>query len=315
MSLSFEDFLWQRSKGGYAWQDGDPLLPNEGEPALTDRQFLMPRDWEAAVQLTAPLVSHPTLFRTFAALTPGEATFAAFAGDYGLLGVGWSLRRPGLPLHQTVGEPFSRWVDEWQQVRIVVHLLDAVQALDTTRLEQCVILHEDHADLYVELPDEGTVFSPHFAGRERGVLWQCAFGAPTRTERLARLARGWLQQHINSRLDPQHHRGEGAVPARILFDPKTQRFQLHLVPRTLIAAIWFQCARAFTEQPDFKQCERPGCGQWFERSADERRRHSKYCSARCKVAAYRLRKEQKRTPTKSTTTRRTQRHGKTTRQR
>jgi hypothetical protein len=61
------------------------------------------------------------------------------------------------------------------------------------------------------------------------------------------------------------------------------------VPQTLLAAIWFQCARVLTDRPKFKQCEH--CGKWFELSPDAHRRQSKYCDERCKVAAYRVRKK------------------------
>ena len=68
---------------------------------------------------------------------------------------------------------------------------------------------------------------------------------------------------------------------------------LHIVPDTLLAARWLQCARVLTDNRTFKACER--CGKWFELSPSARRKHSKYCSGTCKVAAHRARNPVDRT--------------------
>jgi hypothetical protein len=78
------------------------------------------------------------------------------------------------------------------------------------------------------------------------------------------------------------------VPARILLNHDRGDFTLHMVPNSLIGAMWLQCARVLTVNPTFKQCDY--CQKWFELSPDARRRQSKYCSDRCKVAAYRRRR-------------------------
>ena len=103
---------------------------------------------------------------------------------------------------------------------------------------------------------------------------------------LIRVARGWAQEEINSAMSGSD---KGTLTnARVLFETDSSRMSLHIVPRTLIGAMWLQCARVLTLHPTFKSCEH--CSRWFELSAEGRRRHSKYCSSRCKVAAYRVRK-------------------------
>jgi hypothetical protein len=52
-----------------------------------------------------------------------------------------------------------------------------------------------------------------------------------------------------------------------------------------LGAMWFQCARVLTENYTFRQCE--NCGKWYEVSADARKKRSKYCSDRCRVAGNR----------------------------
>jgi len=47
---------------------------------------------------------------------------------------------------------------------------------------------------------------------------------------------------------------------------------LRIVPETLLAALWFQCARVLTLNPTFRACM--NCGKWFELLPDKRRKQA-----------------------------------------
>jgi hypothetical protein len=119
-------------------------------------------------------------------------------------------------------------------------------------------------------------------------LWEWGMEASTEDERLLRFAKGWTQAQINEALIGKSTR-EALVSTRILFNHERKDMALHVVPRSLLAAIWLQCARVLTLNPEFRQCH--NCGKWFELSHDARRKTTKYCEDRCKVAAYRKRKD------------------------
>ncbi len=113
-------------------------------------------------------------------------------------------------------------------------------------------------------------------------------------EAVVRVAQGWAQEKINKAMGDDEK--ATITSARIIFENDSgrdsDRMGLHITPRSLIGAMWLQCARILTLNPRFKSCEH--CGKWFEISAEGRRGQSKYCSSRCKVAAYRSRKAEKR---------------------
>lgn len=293
-SFSLEHFQWSRSSGGYEWRTAKLLRPPQ--------RCLFVRDTTTPSVTTEPLLTNPGLIRTFAALEPTEAAFAHFANEYGLLGVdfpavtvaramkqvreeqhGLSLARRIRGGYEALGEPFSEWVAAWREVRAVVTLIDVIRT-DVNRLKRAVVVRKNGAEVdQVSWP--GGLFE--VTAQVPPDLRRFSDAAPTQRERVRRLALGWAQGHINIRLA-----ATGVFP-RVLFQEGQNRFTLHLVPDTLLGAIELQAARVLADDPDFKQCERSGCGRWFELAANQRRRQSKYCSDRCRQAAYRQRENSK----------------------
>ena len=62
------------------------------------------------------------------------------------------------------------------------------------------------------------------------------------------------------------------------------RLEVAIKPDKLIQALWFQFAQAVELRKNYKACS--SCGNWFEVSKYGSRRDKKYCSARCRQAAY-----------------------------
>jgi hypothetical protein len=289
MHVAVEQFRWERAEDGYHWIEAASLLQRRTHinPAHREKRFLVPRANEGRVFVYNPLESEPTLFREFATLKlpngeAAEIAFAEFASRYGPLGVGEILAQNG-PLIS--GEPVSRWWEEWGGLGQVVQVLEILESRDLERLQQIIDVDDERAQLRIE-GEHGASFSllAH-KDHHRRWLWGHALEASDRTERLARFAKGWVQDRINERLNGK--RDGAGVSARVLFSPERSAFGLHLVPVSLLAAMWLQCARVLTAGMSFRACEQ--CRKWFEVSPDARRKHTRYCSPRCRVAAYRAR--------------------------
>lgn len=71
--------------------------------------------------------------------------------------------------------------------------------------------------------------------------------------------------------------------------PPSNQPSLHLIPNTLLGAIWLQLARAVEGNKELRQCG--GCGRWFELGPETARKSKNYCSTACRSRAYRGRKE------------------------
>jgi hypothetical protein len=296
MSSDLELFSWDRIEGGYEWIDSKAPAAYEQDRSLLgeERRFLVERrTGNPSYWRFNPIASDPTLYRAFARLDSTEDAYLQFANKQGLLGIGGLLvREQGTyaSVSQTMGEPFYRWRLAQYRMRVVTDILDAIQANDTEQLRQW--FRVTRQSVVFEREDAGkgrrmsVVTSPELNIRE--YLWKWASGVPE-NERLIRFARGHAQNEINEAMAGDKDEGESATLARIIYDGDREAMSLRVVPRNLLAALWLQCARVLTLNPAFHACEY--CGKWFELSPAARRRQSKYCSARCKVAAYRARKD------------------------
>jgi hypothetical protein len=288
MASSLELFRWVRPEGGFEWVN-DVVMAPDNQPGIdqidrTETRFLAPKampkpkHWQYN-----PLAEYPTLYRDFASLDPSEEAYAAFATAYGALGVGFFTE--GARILTEGREPFCRWRAAHASMRRVADVLTAIQSSDAKVLSEWFTLHEGSASFRRE--DDLTWLQTGvvaMAGQLRDYLWIWANEAESDAEALIRIAKGWAQQQINEAVERDGHQST----ARVLFDVDRKEMSLHLVPRTLLGAMWLQCARALTLNPIFRSCQH--CGRWFELSPEKRRKQSLYCSSRCKVAAYRKRK-------------------------
>ncbi len=94
---------------------------------------------------------------------------------------------------------------------------------------------------------------------------------------LRRAGQFFVQQEINSRL-------EKTAARKLLYNPESNQLELRLTPTNLLGALWLQFARAVEASKTYRRC--PVCTQWFQVSVKGKRRHSTYCSDRCRVKAY-----------------------------
>jgi hypothetical protein len=83
------------------------------------------------------------------------------------------------------------------------------------------------------------------------------------------------------------------VQARFQLVPRPRNQPpLHLVPSTLLGALWVQLAEAVSGDKVLHQCQ--ACRRWFELSPETNRISRVYCSDACRSRAYRSRKERAR---------------------
>jgi hypothetical protein len=302
MKTALEQFYWAVPNDGYAWETaeaarfipGEPRDPDEKQD-IEETRFLRCKSEDALAKPIYPLIDHPTLFRTFANLEPTEEAFARFANQYGWLGVSVFLishqdeaQKVVQFNHRGQGEPLWRWKREHHQMRTVMPFLTAIQNRDTAFLKKWIHILPDAVNFECTDPALGLRFGSICSRQQlRDWLWQWGMRGRTEDERIVRFASGWAQEHINKAMSSG--RSEHSMTSvRILLNHEADAMRLHIVPDTLLAAMWLQCARVLTLNPTFRACER--CGTWFELSADKKRKHTKYCSDRCKVSAYRNRK-------------------------
>jgi hypothetical protein len=96
------------------------------------------------------------------------------------------------------------------------------------------------------------------------------------------LAVDWLREVVNGRM-------RGVIDAHLLADREGGR-SLHLLPRTLMSALWLQFAEEIAVNVPYLQCQT--CGKRYR--ADAAHKDRVYCSPRCKQQAHRQKQEQAR---------------------
>ncbi|MFN8058130.1 MAG: hypothetical protein U0Q12_03135 [Vicinamibacterales bacterium] len=287
MDWSLEYFEQVRSQAGYRWVTAVPLGDGSG-PGGALRCLV-----EVTNDLRRHRVRHvlrdvPTLFREFAAIPATEESFGQFANEYGLLGVDEFLEGQE-PFAR--GEPFHRWVEEQRGLVPVVDVLVALERGDVEQLRRWFSIESTDGSpigvKYQRIDVWGKQFDTVATAKgHRPSAWAYIMAAPDDKTSFMRMATCWLQNEINERLSRGHPLPY--VGARVFFNPDDARYVLHVVPRNLIGAMWYQCARSLTENSVFRSCAH--CGTWFELSPVARRRNTLYCSPRCRVAAFRARR-------------------------
>ena len=83
------------------------------------------------------------------------------------------------------------------------------------------------------------------------------------------------------------HMAERIAP-RLLWNKGRTRVSLHMVPDSLIGAIWLQFARAVEGEKNYRNCAL--CQRWYEVSPQAARKNRIFCSNACRVQSYRDRK-------------------------
>ena len=230
------------------------------------------------------LGDYPLLFRTFAELPQTEEGFLSFASRYGFLGGSRSSFQT-LTAHGNLGEldPSTAEVTElWRMLvrkfKAIVTLWDATRALDAESLAELLqwsdgsLWLKSHLQFDLFRDDDPDV--PDTELRSHGVDSGDTLGG-------ARL----LLRRLLSSLTERWARFSIAVSGS-----DEERPRLVLSPVDLLSAMCFQMAAAITENKDFRQCLQ--CEKWFEASPSTLQANKQFCSASCRMKAYRERQKE-----------------------
>ena len=290
------EFRWYVDEGGYnwlrvPWQEKFLIGAwRELELFLTSG---VPEGVERPVHWYYPLHQHTGLFRHFAGIEISKDSIQKFANTYGLLGGNLS-KSILLPLKDSVqippgkgrkpkrrgtlgiGETARSWVDEISEMRRALMFWDLVAAKDRKRLSQHV---------HWVRPDAVRI------DFESGSSWIAT--PEIRSYRLDQIPKGdvirptlfYIQEIINKHV-------EGRVSPRLLWDTQRQQMSMHIVPNSLIGALWLQFARAVDGEKKYERCLE--CKTWFEVSLEAARTNRKYCKDACRFKAYRQRQNEAR---------------------
>ena len=96
-------------------------------------------------------------------------------------------------------------------------------------------------------------------------------------------AKAWLIDGINESVHVK-------LTPMLGYSDGDERVTLSLVLENLNQAMWMQFLRAINRAINFRECRI--CGTWFEVSLDVARKSRRFCHDKCKMKAYRLRKQQ-----------------------
>ena len=281
-------FAWSVPDGGYEIISTKELHQNR-KPSEEEERFLVERlvddSW---ITRYPPLTAHTGLFREFASLHPAsEEEIVKFAGKYGWLGGPMQVPvfrfKPGEsriplpsinPMRQLVGERTTAWEAEAATMEHLVCLWDAATKGDRATLTEFVTWDANGDGVrYVGILGRSMIARTNY--REE-------FFRNLKAGELGRPALEFVRTKVTERLD------KSGIDNRLLWDPNYRRQRLHVVPTSLVAALWLQFAKAIEGDKEYRQCEQ--CSRWFEVAA-EKREDAKFCQNACRSKAYRERQK------------------------
>ena len=281
------DFEWVRDAGEFVIFPAEKFSKEDHWPGVNgDYLVEMPRDIHIAQRYT-PLRDYSGLFLTFAHAEPTNEGVRDFASQYGALGG----RIPD-DMHpdevlnyyatELATEPVQFWIDEIRKMKQAVDIWDAVREAtrgdERTQLEEIIINASLAPDSFTakENSDEKGVTYVLSGPQDLDRFWgdrmtKCALLLLDRLLRTS-MTRGNFVPTI--------------APAR-----ERKAFDLGIKPINLLGAIWLQFARSLDVKKKYHPCDE--CKTWFEVHPKARHRDINYCSNRCRVSAYRERREKR----------------------
>jgi hypothetical protein len=288
------DFRWEVPEDGYQWITAIAPYGSHGKGSPKEDLFLTDGillGGSFRRRFYSPLRHNRGLFRNFAEVQPTQEGIRAFANLYGHLGGDLSKH---LILPNKLGgsgEELSAWQNEIVTMRQTVALWDMVQQSDTQGLARYIEWEKDPKDSkkgdilgvqYNSHPNmQPGAFPPK--GDQSVSAWIATTNEP---ETLARFRVGdviqpalfYLQRVVNERL-------RARVVPRLLWDTERIQLELHIVPGSLIGALWLQFAQAISGNITYRRCE--VCGTWFDLLPPITRKSRQFCSNACRSKAYR----------------------------
>ena len=272
------EFLWDVSSAGYEWVEAIPVPDRKGDYDQYEPEiFLISATGDSIIERYSPLQDQSGLFRQFADTPPTQEGILGFARKYGRLG-GDAEEGIFLPTGDPKsyvpmrGERLSTWHHQIRIMHQAINLWDLAQAGDVRGLSSFITWKGPDT---VERRLEGKDID-----HETIASWEIS------PELLHQFRPGDLIQPALVATQRMINRALRASP-RLLWNHKQARLDLHIVPDSLLDALWFQFARAVDGNRSYRRCA--ACRTWFEISPDTARVTRIYCSNACRSKAYRKR--------------------------
>ena len=171
------------------------------------------------------------------------------------------------------GERLSTWVGQIRIMRETIDLWDLARASDMQGLSR-----------YIEWEGSSTIrLRPQ---NDAGGVIETISSWDIAPELMHRFRPGDLIQPALVATQRRINRQIAAAP-RLLWNHKEGRSDLHILPNSLIGALWLQFAQAVDGDRKYRRCAE--CRTWFEISPETARVTRTYCSNACRSKAYRKR--------------------------
>jgi hypothetical protein len=270
---------WRVAIAGFECTDGVDLHQGEDEElGLTCRVIVPKRHngefWQLPTRKYFPL-EIPGLFLKLGKLSQTEDAIIQFANEYGCL---WGEYdgRIGESDGILCGEPCSKWFREIDELRRTVQLWELIRVNNTNAISNLISWSETKGWVYAEESQEKEPFASVLHSSARSAKECDSMGA----------ARRFVQDWINFRIS--FHCG-----VRVHLSSSSGRYVYQIIPSRLIHCAWWQLARAFVGEIDYKFCK--VCCQPFEVSKEGYQRNREFCSAACKQKDHREKVKQAKT--------------------
>ena len=297
MSNELVQFNWSVPDHGYRWvrarsndqsPEPKPLGPDASDEEQRtyeiERWFAAPRLYLTdgvplgqplgPVRITQPLKDcSGRLHRYFAKVQPTPDGILEFANNFGCLGgdirTEISVREDDKNTQQR-GEGEREWAGEIANISRAVRLWDMAREEKTEELAS--VIHWDDKGVALQWEEE----------RSYKLIATDLY----HTGRLNLMRRGDLvtpamllvQEIVNTELS-----NRPLVSPRLLWNTDTKQLEQHLVPNSLIGAIWLDFTNAINGNVPYRRCIE--CGDAFPVSPKAHRKQ--FCSAKCRIAKHR----------------------------
>ena len=284
------EFACSVPEPGYRWITGEmsELSPRRAPPGM-DRFLVInagPREG-GYVRRYNPLVAEPALFLRFGELEPTEEAILSFANQFGWLrgtdqarlGTRASSQRIGVS-----GDGLDLWRLHIHWMREVQDLWKLIRSRNTAELGRRIQWDSDLVRYRSE--------SRHLNLADRHSRSASVFLDLWRQNEIVRPARRALQILINEQIS-------ACVQGRLIWGDDRQELEFHVVPDSLLGALWLQMARAVANVKQYRDC--PICGRTIEISRDKvegertgKREDVQFCSNACRSKNLRTRQAEAR---------------------
>jgi hypothetical protein len=295
------DFIWSIPSSPLEIKDLTDLelvRPRPNGPG--GRAFVLNERGDALTRPYRPLDKAPALFRNFAELEVDETAIRDFAAKWGLLGGPARRQLAGVDDLDDPRITPSYWIEfledwEWQilWIRHALQLWDAYNSRDAATLARFISVDTEWP--YPE--DPRPLLAAYHADLRPEARWT------TVRQPYKHIMINTLRNHAMSLeadlfeaalyaicMTVNAHLTSAAIVCTGL-RTEQPRIELRLSPYGLIGVIWLQLALALEGSKEFRKCT--VCRAWYGCSTGQARARRTYCSDKCKMRAYRHRKQKK----------------------